>query len=133
MALIAGMISCRCRDKAAGMVAILAHRRALARVIHMVHLDCRVALSATTCNNHRNDARTGNLCLASRVVGDVAAHAGAAMMRNAAKNRVCGRVILMAVEAEYRSTASAVRCIPEVGGQAVLGRQNILPTPWLTE
>ena len=23
--------------------------------------------------------------------------------------------------------------IPEVGGQAVLGRQNILPTPWLTE
>ena len=23
--------------------------------------------------------------------------------------------------------------IREVGGQAVLGRQNILPTPWLTE
>ena len=23
--------------------------------------------------------------------------------------------------------------LAEVGGQAVLGRQNILPTPWLTE
>ena len=25
------------------------------------------------------------------------------------------------------------KCDVEVGGQAVLGRQNILPTPWLTE
>ena len=24
-------------------------------------------------------------------------------------------------------------CHEKVGGQAVLGRQNILPTPWLTE
>ena len=29
--------------------------------------------------------------------------------------------------------ASALRCIGEVGGQAVLGRQDSLPTPWLTE
>ena len=34
---------------------------------------------------------------------------------------------------EVAVNAFTVRLAVEVGGQAVLGRQNILPTPWLTE
>ena len=40
------------------------------------------------------------------------------------KVNVCNTILLIFTPNPYSS---------QVGGQAVLGRQNILPTPWLTE
>ncbi|MDQ7982263.1 antA/AntB antirepressor family protein, partial [Paraburkholderia sp. SARCC-3016] len=37
------------------------------------------------------------------------------------------------LEAQKPAVEFVERYVKEVGGQAVLGRQNILPTPWLTE
>ena len=33
----------------------------------------------------------------------------------------------------FKVLSRVTTSLTEVGGQAVLGRQNILPTPWLTE
>ena len=38
-----------------------------------------------------------------------------------------------AQQAHRLAVIDCLETAPQVGGQAVLGRQNILPTPWLTE